>query len=1028
MGRNIGATLSLNSGNFFSGVKGAVSSLDELKTAVTATNSAARKLGGDNELEKWKNKISAAKVEVSQAKSALAAVKAEQEKANAAFATAKSRVNEIKVEQEQLNQQIKNGTLSTEQAAKKQEQLNQKMAQAKNEVDKTKTAQVAVKSKIDLANAAISVSKARQAEVNVKYKLGEANIEKEKLEQKLLNNEIENSERKQKNLNAAYQRGFTEQKKINSISKASSLPGGNLLSGLGGKIAAIGGAYAAIEAGKKVLDISDEMASTSARIKNVNDGLQSNEELNKMIFQSAKSSRGEYQATADLVTRLGSNAKAAFSGTSEIVSFAEQINKRFVIAGASTEEAKNATLQLSQALASGTLRGDELNSVLEQAPNIARSIETYMGASEGSIKELASQGLITSEVVKNAILSTANETNATFEKMPMTFSQMLTNIKNTALEGSQSLLGIITSIFNGGDGGDISGATNQFTAMINGGINSIANAAPRVLEVIGALLSSVGTVLPGIADKLLTSVSSMLPQIVTIAGSVVVSLATGLGQELPILIPTIVNGITNAVTSIAEQIPQFVIAGMQLVTGLAGGLINAIPQLISAIPTIFTSLINGLMTNLPQLVVSGVQMIVQLAVGLITGIPQMIAAIPRMFIEFANSLIHMDWAKLGKDIWQGIKDGFTGKSNSDSKSIGTSINNSISNGISSTAGITNTATYNLGIGATNNLALGTSGMSAVGRNGVNNYTSALSGGQLGANTAGFSVGQSATSGLTFGSSGAGSIGSNVVDDFNNNILAKRLNGHAAGFSVGQSTVQGVSAGTNEMSVAGQATVQKFSAGIQNNMGTATNAANQLAMQTAAAGATNISSTVTVTTTGIPEVDSQLQSLGNTGQSVGDKIKSAYTSAMSDIKAKTNEAIIVIKSAFEKMQIVIPKPKIPVINVAEVSTQVGTQQVKIPKFDVQWNAAGGIFTRPTVLATSAGYQGFGEAGAEAVLPLETFWQNLRKYINESRGGKQNNNNKTENHNEINLNVYTENKSTNQFANELAKKIIEILKNM
>lgn len=984
MGRNIGATLSLNSGNFFSGVKGAVSSLDELKTAVTATNSAARKLGGDNELEKWKNKISAAKVEVSQAESALAAVKAEQEKANAAFATAKSRVNEIKVEQEQLNQQIKNGTLSTEQAAKKQEQLNQKMAQAKNEVDKTKTAQVAVKSKIDLANAAISVSKARQAEVNVKYKLGEANIEKEKLEQKLLNNEIENSERKQKNLNAAYQRGFTEQKKINSISKASSLPGGNLLSGLGGKIAAIGGAYAAIEAGKKVLDISDEMASTSARIKNVNDGLQSNEELNKMIFQSAKSSRGEYQATADLVTRLGSNAKAAFSGTSEIVSFAEQINKRFVIAGASTEEAKNATLQLSQALASGTLRGDELNSVLEQAPNIARSIETYMGASEGSIKELASQGLITSEVVKNAILSTANETNATFEKMPMTFSQMLTNIKNTALEGSQSLLGIITSIFNGGDGGDISGATNQFTAMINGGINSIANAAPRVLEVIGALLSSVGTVLPGIADKLLTSVSSMLPQIVTIAGSVVVSLATGLGQELPILIPTIVNGITNAVTSIAEQIPQFVIAGMQLVTGLAGGLINAIPQLISAIPTIFTSLINGLMTNLPQLVVSGVQMIVQLAVGLITGIPQMIAAIPRMFIEFANSLIHMDWAKLGKDIWQGIKDGFTGKSNSDSKSIGTSINNSISNGISSTAGITNTATYNLGIGATNNLALGTSGMSAVGRNGVNNYTSALSGGQLGANT--------------------------------------------AGFSVGQSTVQGVSAGTNEMSVAGQATVQKFSAGIQNNMGTATNAANQLAMQTAAAGATNISSTVTVTTTGIPEADSQLQSLGNTGQSVGDKIKSAYTSAMSDIKAKTNEAIIVIKSAFEKMQIVIPKPKIPVINVAEVSTQVGTQQVKIPKFDVQWNAAGGIFTRPTVLATSAGYQGFGEAGAEAVLPLETFWQNLRKYINESRGGKQNNNNKTENHNEINLNVYTENKSTNQFANELAKKIIEILKNM
>lgn len=1011
MGRNIGATLSLNSGNFFSGVKGAVSSLGELKNAVTTTNSATQKLGSNNQLAKWKNEISAAKVEISQAESALSSVKSEQERANAAFSTAKSKVSEIKAEQEQLNQKVKSGTTSIEDSKKKQEQLNQKMAQAKNEVEKTKTAQIAVKSKIDSAKAAVSEAKAKQEELNAKIKQGEANIEKEETAQEKLNNKIKNG----------------SILKNGSSSKDSANAGiGSNLKNVGLGVAAFASTAAiavgsATAVGKKMYNVAESTAAAG-------------DQVDKMS-QKLGLSRDGYQQWSYVMSQSGVDINNCTAGLKTLTNMVDDAKKgsstavdAFDKLGISVDDLKDKSREDIFSMTVSGLQGvqDEnvkaavANDLLgKSGQNLLPLLNSTAGQTELLKKKASDLGMVMSD---EAVTAAVNFTDS-LDTLKTSASGFKNKIGAEFLPGLTMITDGLTGVINGTEG-----AGDQVANGVTNIVNKISGALPTIVSGIGGLASSLSEQLPIMLNGLLTGISAALPEIVTAAGNVVIGLATGLGQQLPTLIPTIINGLTNAVASIVGQTPQFLVAGMQLVTGLAGGLINAIPQLISAIPTILTSLINGLMTNLPQLVVSGVQMIVQLAVGLITGIPQMIAAIPKMFIEFANNLIHMDWAKLGKDIWQGIKDGFTGKSNSDSKSIGTSVNNSISSGVSSTAGITNTATYNLGVGATNNLALGTIEMGAVGTNGVNNYTNALTGGQLEANTAGFSVGQSATSGLTFGSSGAGSVGSNVVDDFNNNILAKRLNGHAAGFTVGQSAVQGVTEGTNEMSIAGQSTVQKFSAGIQNNMGTATNAANQLAMQTAAAGATNISSTVTVTTTGIPEADSQLQSLGNTGQSIGDKIKSAYTSAMSDIKAKTNEAVTFIKSAFEKMQIVIPKPKIPVINVAEVSTQVGTQQVKIPKFDVQWNAAGGIFTRPTVLATSSGYQGFGEAGAEAVLPLETFWQNLRKYITESRGGKQNNNNKTENHNEINLNVYTANKSTNQFANELAKKIIEILKNM
>lgn len=254
--------------------------------------------------------------------------------------------------------------------------------------------------------------------------------------------------------------------------------------------------YATLSSLKGLGELSDEMSMTKARLDMVNDGLQTNAELNDMIFQAAKNSRGQYKATADLVTSLRNNCGTIFESTKETVTFAEQLNKRFAIAGTSSEAASNAITQLSQGLAAGALRGDELNSVLEQAPNIARSIESYMGIAQGSIKEAAEQGLVTADVVKNAILSTADETNAQFESMPQTWGSIWQGIKTTALQASD---GILTSINNVANSETMQGLITKVTDGINslassgvleGFINNMVSGAESAINLISGIYTN----------------------------------------------------------------------------------------------------------------------------------------------------------------------------------------------------------------------------------------------------------------------------------------------------------------------------------------------------------------------------------------------------------------------------------------------------------------------------------------------------------------------------------------------------------
>lgn len=255
----------------------------------------------------------------------------------------------------------------------------------------------------------------------------------------------------------------------------------NILSTFG-KIAATVGAVIGV---KKVFGLSDQVTLTTSRLNIMNDGLQTTAELQNMIFAAAQRSRASYQDTANTVTKLGILAGNAFSSNQEMVAFAEQLNKQFVIGGASVQESSAAMYQLSQAMASGRLQGDEFRSIMENAPMLAQAIASYMGKTTGELREMSSQGLITSDVIKNALFSVAEETEERFNKMPKTIGQIWTSIKNTALKEFQPVLTKINEVVN-------NPRFNQGMQKITLALVSLAGVALSVFETVGNAAAWVG--------------------------------------------------------------------------------------------------------------------------------------------------------------------------------------------------------------------------------------------------------------------------------------------------------------------------------------------------------------------------------------------------------------------------------------------------------------------------------------------------------------------------------------------------------
>ncbi|MCT4686618.1 tape measure protein [Vallitalea sp.] len=238
------------------------------------------------------------------------------------------------------------------------------------------------------------------------------------------------------------------------------------------KVIGLVATYASFRTAEKALDISDIMTQTKARLNMMNDGLQTTEDLQNMIYFAAERSRGSYQDTADIVAKLGQRAGDAFSSNQETIAFAETLNKMFVVAGASQQEMSSASLQLTQALGSGVLRGEELNAVFEAAPNVIQSIADYLDVPIGKIRDMAGDGEITADIVKNSLLSATDEVNAKFNEMPMTFGQVATSIQNEALMAFDPVLSRLSDIAN----------SDSFQTISNNIVTGLAVASGLTLD------------------------------------------------------------------------------------------------------------------------------------------------------------------------------------------------------------------------------------------------------------------------------------------------------------------------------------------------------------------------------------------------------------------------------------------------------------------------------------------------------------------------------------------------------------------
>lgn len=294
-------------------------------------------------------------------------------------------------------------------------------------------------------------------------------------------------------------------------------------------------AYISIQSVGKALNISDELVQTTSRLNMMNDGVQTTAELVNMVYAAAQDARGSFSQMADVVARFGNNAKDAFSSSEEVVAFADLIQKQMTIAGASTQEAANAELQLSQALGSGVLRGDELNSIFEQAPNLIQNIADYLDVPIGKIREMAADGELSADVVKAAIFSAADDINSKFNEMPMTWGQIWQSMQNTALIAFQPVLQRLNDLAN----------SEAFQTFIQGAIEAMATLANILLNVF----------------EVATSVGAFIGDNWSIIAPIIYGVIAALGAYLAIM------GIVNAITAISAAIDATKAAADALAAG-----------------------------------------------------------------------------------------------------------------------------------------------------------------------------------------------------------------------------------------------------------------------------------------------------------------------------------------------------------------------------------------------------------------------------------------------------------------------------
>ena len=378
----------------------------------------------------------------------------------------------------------------------------------------------------------------------------------------------------------------------------------------------LGAAFLGSKLVSGIVSMSDEMTQTTARLNLMNDGLQSTADLQELIYQSAMRSRGAYNATADAVAKMGLLAGDAFSSNQETIAFVEQLNKQFKIAGTSAEGQAAAMLQITQAMGSGVLRGEELNSVFEQAPTIIQSIADYLGVSVGEIRSMAQEGELTAGVVKSALLSSAEETNQKFNEIPLTWSDVWTQASNMAIMALQPLLEAINWVANNIEviGPLVLAAAAAFALFaVAANWTKICAAATKALTA---------------AQKMLNAVMSLNP-IVLIIGSIIILIGVIAAYI------NYTNRAKNETTSAVGVIcGLFAMAGAYLYNGFCVPVYNVIADLINFLGNVFQhpiASIEILFLQLSQYVVGVIR-------GMVRTIEKLINLIPGVKINITSGL------------------------------------------------------------------------------------------------------------------------------------------------------------------------------------------------------------------------------------------------------------------------------------------------------------------------------------------------------------------------------------------------------
>lgn len=350
---------------------------------------------------------------------------------------------------------------------------------------------------------------------------------------------------------------------------------------------------AIVDGAKNLMSMSDTITSTTARLDNMNKafekagrGTLSLEGTTQAIYEAAQRARGSYADMADAVAKFGNNAGRAFNSTEELIQFSENIQKAFAVGGTGAQESAGAMLQLTQAMAAGVLRGEELNSVLEGAPQIARAIESYMGIAEGSIKNVASQGLVTADIVKNAVLQMGSSLTEQLDNIPLTFQQSMQRASNTMMMTLQPVLSEVAQLLGGQD-------FNNMLTEATSALQTLMPVMSRMISYVSQIFSLISPIvnqLSGTLAKVMTALQPVFDSVMDIINVLAEQLnpiITALEEAFISLTPTLTI-IFDMISSIVEAVAPL----LTTLVEIGGLLVEIIAPILESIALRFQSILD----------------------------------------------------------------------------------------------------------------------------------------------------------------------------------------------------------------------------------------------------------------------------------------------------------------------------------------------------------------------------------------------------------------------------------------------------